>query len=230
MTMGEPLAIDVITIFPRMLEGFVEESILKRAAKKDAVRFRMIDLRLFARDVHRTTDNRPFGGGPGMIMKPEPMFEAVESVSTKDARVILMTPQGRKFGQAMASELATQKHLIFLCGHYEGVDERVRQALVTDEISVGDYVLTNGVLAAAIVIDAVVRLLPGVLGGEGATEEESFSKGALEYPQYTRPAVFGGMKAPEVLLSGNHEEIARWRAEQSRLRTMERRPDLLTRK
>ncbi len=230
MTMGGPLAIDVITIFPRMLEGFVEESILKRAAEKDAVRFRMLDLRLFARDVHRTTDDRPYGGGPGMIMKPEPMFEAVKSVSSEGSRVILMTPQGRKFDQGMASELATQRHLIFLCGHYEGVDERVRQTLVTDEISVGDYVLTNGVLAAAVVIDSVVRLLPGVLGCEGSTEDESFSNGVLEYPQYTRPAIFEGLKIPEVLLSGNHAEIARWRAEQSRLRTMERRPDLLTRK
>jgi tRNA (guanine37-N1)-methyltransferase len=228
--MGGPLAIDVITIFPRMLEGFVEESILKRAAEKDAVRFRMLDLRLFARDVHRTTDDRPYGGGPGMIMKPEPMFEAVKSVSSEGSRVILMTPQGRKFDQGMASELATQRHLIFLCGHYEGVDERVRQTLVTDEISVGDYVLTNGVLAAAVVIDSVVRLLPGVLGCEGSTEDESFSNGVLEYPQYTRPAIFEGLKIPEVLLSGNHAEIARWRAEQSRLRTMERRPDLLTRK
>jgi tRNA (guanine37-N1)-methyltransferase len=219
--------IDVITIFPRMLEGFVEESILRRATEKDLVRFRMVDLRLFTRDVHRTTDDRSYGGGPGMVMKPEPMFEAVESVMTSGARVALMTPQGRKFDQAMAGELAKQKHLVFLCGHYEGVDERVRQSLVTDEISVGDYVLTNGALAAAVVIDAVVRLLPGALGGEGAAEQESFSEGTLEYPQYTRPPEFRGMKVPEVLLSGNHEEVARWRAEQARLRTLERRPDLL---
>ena len=227
MSTGEPLLIDVITIFPRMLEGFVEESILRRATEKDLVRFRMVDLRLFTRDVHRTTDDRSYGGGPGMVMKPEPMFEAVESVMTSGARVALMTPQGRKFDQAMAGELAKQKHLVFLCGHYEGVDERVRQSLVTDEISVGDYVLTNGALAAAVVIDAVVRLLPGALGGEGAAEQESFSEGTLEYPQYTRPPEFRGMKVPEVLLSGNHEEVARWRAEQARLRTLERRPDLL---
>jgi tRNA (guanine37-N1)-methyltransferase len=224
---GEPLLIDVITIFPRMLEGFVEESILRRAAEKDLVRFRTVDLRLFTRDVHRTTDDRPYGGGPGMVMKPEPMFEAVETVLTSGARVVLMTPQGRRFDQAMAGELAKQKHIVFLCGHYEGVDERVRQSLVTDEISVGDYVLTNGALAAAVVIDAVVRLLPGALGGEGAAEQESFSEGTLEYPQYTRPPEFRGMKVPEVLLSGNHEEVARWRAGQSRLRTKERRPDLL---
>jgi tRNA (guanine37-N1)-methyltransferase len=224
---GEPLLIDVITIFPRMLEGFVEESILRRAAEKDLVRFRTVDLRLFTRDVHRTTDDRSYGGGPGMVMKPEPMFEAVESVMTSGARVALMTPQGRKFDQAMAGELAKQKHLVFLCGHYEGVDERVRQSLVTDEISVGDYVLTNGALAAAVVIDAVVRLLPGALGGEGAAEQESFSEGMLEYPQYTRPPEFRGMKVPDVLLSGNHEEVARWRAGQARLRTQERRPDLL---
>jgi len=224
--MGNPLAIDVITIFPRMLEGFVEESILRRATEKDLVRFRMIDLRLFTRDVHRTTDDRPYGGGPGMVMKPEPMFEAVESVAASGSRVILMTPQGRRFDQAVATELAKEEHLIFLCGHYEGVDERVRESLVSDEISVGDYVLTNGVLAAAVVIDAVVRLLPGALGGDGATAEESFSDGMLEYPQYTRPPVFRGMKVPDVLLSGNHEEIARWRATQSESRTKERRPDL----
>ena len=226
--MGEPLAIDVITIFPRMLDGFLEESMLKRATKQCAVRFRTIDLRLFTRDSHRTTDDRPYGGGPGMVMKPEPLFEAVESVKTPSARVILMTPQGRRFEQSMASELAGQSHLIFVCGHYEGVDERVRQSLVTDEISIGDYILTNGVLAAAVVIDAVVRLLPGVLGGKGAIENESFTNWRLEYPQYTRPAIFRGMKVPEVLLSGNHEEIAHWRKEQSDIKTRERRPDLMS--
>lgn len=226
--MGDVLAIDVVTIFPRILEGFVEESILKRAADRDLVRFRVVDLRLFTRDVHRTTDDRPYGGGPGMVMKPEPMFEAVESLATGQSRVILMTPQGRRFDQAMALRLAKEKHLVFLCGHYEGVDERVRQGLVTDEISVGDFVLTNGVLAAAVVIDAVVRLLPGALGGDGAAQEESFSNGVLEYPQYTRPSVFRGMSVPEVLMSGNHEKIARWRSAQSRSRTAQRRPDLLT--
>lgn len=226
--MGDELAIDVITIFPRMLDGFLNESMLKRAAQRGAVRFRTIDLRKFTHDVHKTTDDKPYGGGPGMLMKPDPLFEAVESVVTPGAHVILMTPQGRQFRQSVAVELTKKKHLIFVCGHYEGVDERVRQYLANDEISVGDYVLTNGVLPAAVVIDAVVRLLPDVLGGEGSTEEESFSHSWLEYPQYTRPPEFRGWSVPEVLLSGNHQEIARWRKEQAIARTRERRPDLLS--
>ena len=225
--MGEPLSIDVVTIFPGMLKGFLEESILKRAAQSGAVRFRTIDLRDFTHDAHRTTDDRAYGGGPGMVMKPEPLFEATESVRQPYSRVILMTPQGRRFDQAAAARLAGERHLVFLCGHYEGVDERVREALVTDEISIGDFVLTNGVLPAAVVIDAVVRLIPGVLGAEDATCQESFSEGMLEYPQYTRPAIFEGMEVPEVLMSGDHGAVARWRREQARLRTRERRPDLL---
>lgn len=225
--MGEPLAIDVITIFPGMLKGFLDESMIKRAVEKNAVRIRALDLRLFTRDVHRTTDDRPYGGGAGMVMKPEPIFEAVEAVRTPGARVLLMTPQGRRFDQALAQELALERHLIFLCGHYEGVDERVSEALVTDEVSIGDYVLTNGALPAAVVIDAVVRLIPGVLGADDATEEESFVAERLEYPQYTRPAEFRGRKVPDVLLSGNHEAIARWRSEQALARTKKRRPDLL---
>jgi len=226
--MDDPLRIDVVTIFPRMLEGFFGESMLKRATEKNAVVFNTVDIRDFTTDVHRTTDDRPYGGGPGMIMKPEPLFEAVESVVTPLARVILMTPQGRRFGQAEAQRLAGEHHLIFICGHYEGVDERVCEELVTEEISIGDYVLTNGVLASAVVIDSVVRLLPDVLGGEGSTEDESFIGGRLEYPQYTRPAEYRGMKVPEILFSGNHEEIASWRDEQSRRRTEERRPDLIS--
>jgi len=210
-----------------MLDGFLNESMLKRAAKQGAVELRTIDLRDFTHDVHRTTDDKPYGGGPGMLMKPEPLFEAVESVMTHGARVILMTPQGKPFKQSMAVELSKEKHLIFICGHYEGVDERVRQHLATDEISIGDYVLTNGALPAAVVIDSVVRLLPGVLGGEGATVEESFNQGYLEYPQYTRPPEYRGMKVPEILMSGNHEEIARWRKEQAVARTIKKRPDLL---
>lgn len=228
--MGDPLQIDVVTLFPGMLEGFFKESMLKRAAQSGAVRFRILDLRRFTRDRHRTTDDRPYGGGPGMVMKPEPIFEAVESVRTPEARVILMTPQGRPFVQATALALSLQSHLIFVCGHYEGVDERVRQGLATDELSIGDYVLTNGAVASAVVIDAVVRLRPGVLGGEGATEEESFSQGTLEYPQYTRPPEYRGMKVPEVLQSGDHGEIRRWRKEQALARTAERRPDLLKKK
>lgn len=224
--MGASLKIDILTIFPGMLNGFLGESMLKRAARSGRVEFRVVNLRDFTTDAHRTTDDRPYGGGPGMVMKPEPIFAAVESLDPEGARVILMTPQGRRFDQALARELAGESHLIFVCGHYEGVDERVRSALVTDEISIGDYVLTNGALAAAVVVDAVVRLRPGVLGGEGATEEESFSAGLLEYPQYTRPPEFRGLKVPEVLVSGHHEEIRRWRREQALRRTRERRPDL----
>ena len=200
---------------------------MKRAAERELVEFRCVNLRDFTEDVHRTTDDRPYGGGAGMVMMPKPLFAAVESVATPQARVVLMTPQGRPFNQALAAELAAEKHLVFVCGHYEGVDERVREKLVTDEISIGDYVLTNGVLPAAVVIDAVVRLLPGALGGEGATEDESFSAGTLEYPQYTRPAEFRGMAVPEVLLSGNHAAIAQWRQDQGQARTRARRPDLL---
>lgn len=220
------MRIDVITIFPEMLDGFLRASMMKRAAEKGILDLRTINLRDYTHDRHKTTDDRPFGGGPGMVMKPEPIFAAVESVQTPGSRVILMCPQGRVFTQAIARELAKESHLIFICGHYEGVDERVREALATDELSIGDYVLTNGVLPAAVVIDAVVRLLPGVLGGEGATEQESFSGPYLEYPQYTRPAEFRGMRVPEILLTGNHEEIAKWRAEQMRIRTQQRRPDL----
>ncbi|MDI6775349.1 MAG: tRNA (guanosine(37)-N1)-methyltransferase TrmD [Verrucomicrobiota bacterium] len=223
------MLIDVITIFPGMLKGFLEESILRRAALKGIVEFRTINLRDFTRDAHRTTDDRCYGGGPGMVMIPEPIFRAVESVRTGASRVILMTPQGRPFDQAMAAALARERHLIFVCGHYEGVDERVREHLVTDEISIGDYVLTNGVLPAAVVIDAVARLLDGAIENPDATKEESFGSGKLEYPQYTRPADYRGMKVPEVLLSGDHARIAAWRMEQSETRTRKRRPDLLAR-
>lgn len=225
--MSAPLQIDVITIFPGMLSGFLEESMMKRAAEADLVQFNTVDLRSFTTDNHRTTDDRPYGGGPGMIMKPEPIFKAVESIRRPESRVILMCPQGKPFNQPMAAELSKRSHLIFICGHYEGVDERVREHLVDEEISIGDYVLTNGVLPAAVVIDAAVRLIPGVLGaGEEATESESFRSGLLECEQYTRPEDFRGMKVPDVLLSGNHQEIAKWRSERARERTKERRPDL----
>ena len=226
--MGEPLQIDVLTVFPGMLRGFLEESMLRRAAKRGAVVFRTVDLRDFARDARRTADDRPYGGGPGMIMKPEPWFEAIEAVRTPGARVILMTPSGATFRQAEARRLAQAKHLIFVCGHYEGIDERVREALVTDELSIGDYVLTNGVLPAAVVVDAVVRLLPGVLGGGAeATRDESFTEDLLEYPQFTRPSVYRGMAVPAVLQNGNHAEVDAWRARQALDRTARRRPDLL---
>jgi tRNA (guanine37-N1)-methyltransferase len=221
------MQIDVITIFPDMLDGFTGQSMMKRAAQAGHVTFRGLNLRDFTEDKHRTTDERPFGGGPGMVMKPEPIFRAVESVRTEKSRVILMCPQGRPFTQRRAQELSKEEHLIFVCGHYEGVDERIREALIDEEISIGDYVLTNGVLPAAVVIDAVVRLIPGVLGGEGAAEQESFSEPLLEYPQYTRPPEFRGMKVPEELLSGDHAAIARWRRAQAEKRTAERRPDLL---
>lgn len=220
------LSIDVITIFPGMLDGILGESMLKRAARNGLVQFRMINLREFAADRHQTTDDRPYGGGPGMVMMPEPLFAAVESVRRADSRVILMTPQGRRFDQPVAKRLAGEQHLVFVCGHYEGVDERVRMALATDEISIGDYVLTNGVLAAAVVVDAVVRLVPGVVGGEDATGQDSFEDGLLEYPQYTRPVDVRGMRVPEILLSGNHAAIAEWRRQQSEQRTRDWRPDL----
>ncbi len=222
-----PVRFDVVTIFPDMLSGFLGQSMLKRAGQSGLVEFRTINLRDFTTDAHRTTDDRPYGGGPGMVMKPEPVFKAVESVRMQDSRVLLMTPQGRRFDQDMAGELSEETHMVFICGHYEGVDERIREKLVTDEISIGDYILTNGVLAAAVIMDAVVRLIPGVLGDELSTSEESFSERLLEYPQYTRPPEFREMKVPDVLLSGNHEEIARWRRNEAVKNTMKKRPDLM---
>jgi tRNA (guanine37-N1)-methyltransferase len=223
------MQIDVITLFPDMLDGFLGQSMMKRAANAGHVTFNFLNLRDFADDKHRTTDERPFGGGPGMVMKPEPIFKAVESVRTEKSRVILMCPQGKPFTQQRAQALSHEEHLIFVCGHYEGVDERIRETLIDEEISIGDYILTNGVLPAAVVTDAVVRLIPGVLGGEGAAEQESFSEPLLEYPQYTRPPEFRGLKVPEELLTGNHAAIAKWRRAQSEKRTAERRPDLLKR-
>ena len=228
--MEQPLQIDIISLFPQMLEGFLRESMMKRAAEAGLVRFHAVNLRDFATDRHNTTDDRPFGGGPGMVLKPEPVFAAVESVRTPESHVVLMSPQGAPFRQADARRLATNhRHLVILCGHYEGFDERIRQALVDEEISIGDYVLTNGVLSAAVVVDAVVRLLPGALGGgASATDEESFTSGMLDYPQYTRPPEFRGMKVPEILLCGDHAKIDAWRREQARARTASRRPDLLS--
>ncbi len=227
--MSKALKIDVISLFPQMLSGFLHESMMKRAAEAGLVEFNLINLRDFTVDKHNTTDDRPFGGGPGMVLKPEPLFAAVESIQTPESRVILMSPQGQPFKQSHARKLAVESsHLIFICGHYEGVDERIRAGLVDEEISIGDYVLTNGVLSAAVVIDAVVRLRPGVLGGgEIATEAESFSAGLLDHPQYTRPPEFRGMKVPEILFSGDHGKIGKWRYEQARKRTLERRSDLL---
>lgn len=221
-----PLQIEIVTIFPRMLDSILGESILKRAQEAGLVQIRCVNLRDFASGVHLTTDDRPYGGGPGMVMKPEPVFKAVDALRRPASKVILMTPQGEPFKQATALALSKEAHLIILCGHYEGVDERIRAALADLEISIGDYVLTNGVISAAIVVDAVVRLLPGALGGEGAADDESFTTGRLEYPHYTRPPVFRGLGIPEVLTSGNHAEIAKWRLAQSIARTKARRPDL----
>jgi tRNA (guanine37-N1)-methyltransferase len=221
------MKIDVLTLFPAMFAGPLDESIIKRARQRGILDLTIHDLRDWTHDQRRTVDDRPFGGGPGMLMKPEPLFEAIESLQREKTRVILFSPAGRKFDQGMARELAQQEDLLFITGHYEGVDERVRAALVDDELSIGDYVLTNGALPVMVVVDAVTRLLPGVLGDDESSLDESFSQGLLEYPQYTRPAEFRGMKVPEVLLSGNHAEIKKWRREQAELKTEVNRPDLL---
>jgi tRNA (guanine37-N1)-methyltransferase len=221
------MKIDVLTLFPGMFSGPLDESIVKRARQAGLLDLNIHNLRDYAHDRHKTVDDRPFGGGPGMLLKPEPIFEAVETLSGEKTRVILLSPAGRVFNQAIARELALVDDLLLVSGHYEGFDERVREQLADDELSIGDFVLTNGALPAMVIIDAVTRLLPGALGDEESAQEESFSQGLLEYPQYTRPAEFRGLKVPEVLLSGHHAEIARWRTEQSRRRTAERRPDLL---
>ena len=221
------MKVDVLTLFPGMFSGPLDESIIKRARTVGLLDFTIHNLRDYAHDRHRTVDDRPFGGGPGMLLKPEPIFEAVEAIAQEKTRVILVSPSGRKFSQEIARELALEEHLLMVCGHYEGFDERIRQELADDELSIGDYVLTNGALPVMVIVDAVTRLIPGALGDDESSREESFSQNLLEYPQYTRPAVFRGLGVPEVLLSGNHAEIARWRAEQARQRTRERRPDLL---
>ena len=225
------MRVDVLTIFPEVVSCGVDYSIVKRAREKGAVSVFIHNIRDFAEDKHRTTDEPPYGGGAGMVMKPDPIFRAAEHIRTEhwmeQTRVILLSPQGELFTQEKAVELSGCPHIVLICGHYEGVDERLREHLATDEISVGDYVLTGGELPALIVLDAVVRLIPGVLGAEQSALEESFSEGLLEYPQYTRPADFRGWKVPDVLLSGHHGEIAKWRRIQALKRTLERRPDLL---
>ena len=224
------MEIDILTLFPRIFEGPLDESILKRARERGLVQVRIHNLRDYTRDKHHVVDDKPYGGGPGMLMKPEPIFEAVEQLRRPDTRVVLMTPQGQSLTQQWAQTFAQKSHLLILCGHYEGVDERVREALVDEEVSIGDYVLTNGALAAAVLVDAVVRLVPGVLGDDESAHQDSFAGGLLEGPQYTRPPEFRGMRVPEVLLSGDHGAIAVWRAEQARKRTREQRPDLLKEK
>ena len=228
------MKIDVLTIFPEAVRGGVDFSIIKRAQDKGIVSIAVHDIRDFAEDKHRTTDEQPYGGGAGMVMKPEPIFSAVESVvdatAPEKTRIILTSPQGEVFSQDKAAELSALSHVVFICGRYEGVDERIRKRLVTEELSIGDYVLTGGELPALVMLAAIVRLIPGALGAEESVQEESFSEGLLEYPQYTRPAEFRNMSVPEVLLSGHHGEIAKWRRAQSLKRTLERRPDLLLKK
>ncbi len=234
------MRIYILTLFPEMFQGPFHSSILKRAQDTNLVSLELVNPRDFARDKHRTTDDYPYGGGPGMLMKIEPVFRALESVVQRipsDAdirkRIVLLSPQGRPFSQQVAQELSTLTHLVLICGHYEGVDERIREHLVNDEISIGDYILTGGELPAMVVVDAVVRLLPSALGNEVSPQVDTFSDGLLQHPQYTRPQEFRGRgdssswKVPDVLLSGNHGEVAKWRRRQSLFRTWQRRPDLL---
>lgn len=239
------MIIDILTLFPGMFSGILGESMIRIAQKKKLVKIKVHDLRDWTSDSHRTADDKPFGGGPGMVMKVEPVYKALRSIvgsrepgagskkstrhKTQDtSKIILLTPQGKKFDQAAAKRLVREKRLVLICGHYEGVDERIR-SLVDEEISIGDYVLTGGELPAMVLADAVVRLIPGVLGHKESTKTESFENDLLEYPQYTRPAEFEGMKVPQVLLSGDHKRIKEWRREEALERTKEKRPDLIKR-
>ncbi|MFH2137182.1 MAG: tRNA (guanosine(37)-N1)-methyltransferase TrmD [Candidatus Omnitrophota bacterium] len=220
------MQIDVLTLFPQMFEGVLGDSILKRAQEKKKVKIKVYNLRDWTHDKRKTVDDKPFGGGPGMVLKPEPVFEACDEICKKNTHIVLLTPQGKRFEQKQAKKFLKHKHLLLICGHYEGFDERIR-TLADSEISVGDYILTCGELPAMIIVDAVVRLIPGVLGQEGSLDSESFNDGLLEYPQYTRPRVYRDMKVPKILLSGDHGEIERWRTKQSLKRTKERRKDLI---
>ncbi|MBI4728471.1 MAG: tRNA (guanosine(37)-N1)-methyltransferase TrmD [Acidobacteria bacterium] len=222
------MRIDLVTIFPEYFEVPLALSLLGRARARGLIDARVHDLRDHATDRHRTVDDEPFGGGPGMVMKPEPWFAAVEAIpGWRAARRVLLTPAGRRLDQGLAEDLARQAHLILMCGRYEGVDERVADHLATDQVSIGDYVLAGGEAAALVVVEAVARLVPGVVGDEASLQEESFTTGLLDFPHYTRPAEFRGMGVPEVLVSGNHAEIERWRREEAARRTRARRPDLL---
>jgi tRNA (guanine37-N1)-methyltransferase len=222
---------DVLTLFPAMFEEVFAASILGKAKERGIVSLQAVNFRDYSNNKHNTVDDAPYGGGGGMVLKAEPIFAAVEALITKDApkpRIVLMCPQGETYTQQKAEELAQESHLIFICGHYEGFDERIREYLVTDEISIGDYVLTGGELAAMVVIDSVARLLPGVLGNEMSSVTDSFSNGLLEYPHYTRPAKFREWEVPNVLISGHHINVANWRRKQSLRRTWQRRPELLS--
>lgn len=219
------MKITILTLFPDSFEGFLNSSIIGRARKSGVVEIEVVNLRQFASDARGTVDDTPYGGGVGMVLKVDVVKRAIDSLRGPNSTVALLTPQGQVFKQGLAKELSGEEHLVLVCGHYEGFDERIR-SFVDRELSIGDYVLTGGELASAVVTDAIVRLLPGVLGKDESSEEESFSKGLLEYPQYTKPAEFEGVKVPDILLSGNHAEIAKWREEQSKERTKKRRPDL----
>src|SRR5256714_4675985 len=228
------MKIDIVTLFPEICRAPLNESMMKRAQEKGIVELHIHNLRDWTTDKHHVVDDVPFGGGQGMVMKPEPIFAALEDLKQRSAssvrrvsKIVLMSPAGRRLDQELAAELSQESHLVVLCGHYEGVDHRVIEHLIDLEISIGDYVLTNGAIAAVVLVDAIVRLLPGALGHEQSAAEDSFSGGLLEAPQYTRPAEFCGWQVPEVLLSGNHAEIAKWRREQSLNRTKKNRPDLL---
>jgi tRNA (guanine37-N1)-methyltransferase len=224
------MQIDIITLFPAMLTGFLSESMIGRAREKGLVSIDTLDLRTFGEGKWQITDDRPFGGGAGMLLKPEPLCAAIDSVRTAESLTIYMTPDGEPFSHDLAVELSGHSHLVLVSGHYEGIDQRVRETRIDREVSIGDYVLTNGTLPAAVLVDAVVRQIPGVLGAEKSLTQDSFHSNVLGFPQYTRPVEFEGMRVPEVLLSGNHKEIERWRAERALEKTRERRPDLLSRK
>lgn len=223
------MKVDILSIFPEMFTGVFGNSILKKAIEKEIVDIAVTDFRQYAEGKHHVVDDYPYGGGAGMLLKAQPIFDALAAVRAEETRprVILMDPAGKPFNQKLAEELATEKQLIFICGHYEGYDERIRTELVTDEISIGDYILTGGELAAMTMVDSIVRLLPGALGNSESAASDSFSTGLLEHPHYTRPADFRGLKVPEVLLNGNHAKIEEWRQMESLRRTWERRPDLL---
>ena len=222
------MRVDLITLFPELCRAPLGESIMRRAQESGALNLQIHNLRDWTTDRHHVVDDAPFGGGQGMVMKPEPIFAAVESLRGDDSTVVLMSPQGKRFHQEMAREFSGRSHLIIICGHYEGIDHRVVEHLADAEISIGDYVLTNGAIAAVVVVDAVVRLVPGVLGDEKSAREDSFSGNLLEAPQYTRPADFRGWKVPPILLSGHHAEIAAWRKREAEDRTRRNRPDLLS--
>jgi tRNA (guanine37-N1)-methyltransferase len=221
------MRIDVLTLFPRMLDGFFTESILGKAVQSGVIEVKVCDLRTWTTDKHRTADDRPFGGGAGMVLKPEPVFAAVEALQTPGCQRIFLSPDGERFTADIAKELSGEKHLILISGHYEGMDQRVRDQIVDRELSIGDYVLTNGTLAAAVVIDALSRFIPGVLGEQMSLTHESFNGRLLDFPQYTRPAEFRGMSVPEVLLSGDHAAIEKWRHARALEKTVQVRPDLL---